>query len=48
MKETTLAPDPSRPTPGDSPRRLTFEWTQYEYSGGLYDNGDPEVIDVTR
>ena len=30
MKETALDPDPSRPTPGDLPRRLTFEWTQGE------------------
>jgi hypothetical protein len=27
MKEPTLDPDPNHPTPGDSPRRLTFEWT---------------------
>ena len=33
---------------GGSPRRLTFEWTGFEYSGDLYDNGEPEVIDVTR
>jgi hypothetical protein len=48
MKKTTLTPDPISPTPGVAPARLTFEWTQYEYGGGLNEYDDPEVIDVTR